>query len=106
MTQDDPSQILMQGAKTWNAWRERNPGPVSFAAPHWYDSPGRGGQQVKGRNRVTLSGMNLSRVSIYKAFAEGLDLRDSVFEDAHFEEGDFSRADFGGATFRNTKFNK
>lgn len=106
MTQDDPSQILMQGAKTWNAWRERNPGPVSFAAPHWYDSPGRGGKQIKGRNRVTLSGMNLSRVSIHRAFAEGLHLRDSVFEDAHFEEGDFSRADFGGATFRNTKFNK
>jgi hypothetical protein len=106
MAQDDPSQILMQGAKIWNAWRERNPGPVSFNAPHWYDSPGPGGVQIKGTNLVTFSGMNLSDISIYNAFAEGLHLRDSVFEDALFEEGDFSRADFSGATFRNTKFNK
>lgn len=106
MTQDDPSKILMQGAKIWNAWRERNPGPVHFAKPHWYDCPGPGGLQVKGRNRVNFSGMNLSGVSIISAFAEGLDLRDSVFDGAHFEEGDFSRANFGGATFRNTKFNK
>src|SRR3712207_5229591 len=100
MTEYDPSQILMQGAKIWNDWRERNPGPVSFIAPHWYDSPGPGGVQVKGRNRVNFSGMNLSGVSIYKASAEGLRLRDSVFEDAFFEEGDFSRADFSGAMFR------
>ena len=50
--------------------------------------------------------MNLSGVSIYKAFAEGLNLRNAVFEASHFEEGDFSRADFRGATFRSTKFNK
>jgi uncharacterized protein YjbI with pentapeptide repeats len=106
MTQDDPSQILMQGAKVWNAWRERNPGPVHFAKPHWYDSPAPGGLQVKGANRINFSAMNLSGVSIFGAFAEGLNLRDSLFEDAHFEEGDFSRADFGGATFHNTKFNK
>ena len=105
-SQDDASKILMQGAKAWNAWREQNPGPISFTAPAWYDSPGPGGIQVKGRNRVNFSGMNLSGVSIYKAFAEGLHLRDSVFEDTLFEEGDFSRADFTGATFRNTKFNK
>ncbi len=106
MTEDDASRIVLQGAATWNAWRDRNPAQVRFVAPHWYDSPGRGGQQIKGRNRVNFSGMNLFGASIYKAFAEGLNLRDSVFKDTHFEEGDFSRADFGGAMFRNTKFNK
>jgi uncharacterized protein YjbI with pentapeptide repeats len=92
MTEEDPSQILMQGSKFWNAWRERNPGSVNFAKPHWYS--------------LNFSGMNLSEVFIGGAFAEGLTLRDSVFEDAHFEEGDFSRANFSGATFHNTKFNK
>ena len=106
MTQDDTSQMLMQGANIWNAWRERNPGQVHFAKPNWYDCPGPGGVQLKGRNRINFSGMNLSRVSIFAAFAEGLNLRDAVFEDAHFEEGDFSRANFSGATFHNTKFNK
>lgn len=67
---------------------------------------GRGGMQVKGGNRVNFSGMNLSGVSIHKAFAEGLNLRGAIFEGTHFEEGDFSRADFSGAKFRNTKFNK
>ena len=106
MTQDDPSQILAQGAAVWNAWREQNPSHLSFAAPHWYNSPGPGGRQIKGRNRVNFSGMNLSRISVHRAFAEGINLRGAVFEDTSFEEGDFSRADFGGATFHSTKFNK
>jgi uncharacterized protein YjbI with pentapeptide repeats len=106
MTEDDPSRILMQGAAVWNAWRNRNPVRLTFAAPNWYDSPGPGGMQLKGKNRVDFSGMNLSGVSIHRAFAEGLNLRYGVFEGSHFEEGDFSRADFHGATFRNTKFNK
>jgi uncharacterized protein YjbI with pentapeptide repeats len=106
VNQDDPSLIVMQGPKIWNAWRKRHPGSVNFANPYWYDCPGPGGVQIKGANRVDFSGMNLSGVSIYSAFAEGLNLRDSVFENAHFEEGDFSRADFSGATFLGTKFNK
>ena len=106
MPQDDPFQIIMQGANVWNVWRERNPGPVHFAKPNWYDCPGPNGVQVKGRNRINFNEMNLSGVSIFGAFAEGLNLRGSVFEDAHFEEGDFSRANFSGAKFRNTKFNK
>ena len=106
MTQDDPSEILLRGMKVWNAWREHHRGPLNFAAPHWYNSPGPGGVQMKGRNRLDFSGMNLSGVAIHRAFAEGLNLRNAVFEDAHFEEGDFSRADFTGAGFRNTRFNK
>src|SRR5215471_18240933 len=106
MIRDDPPQILMQGAKTWNRWRKRIPAGLKFNRPHWYYCPGRGGKQVKGRNRVDFSGMNLSGASIYKAFAEGLNLRKAVFENTFFEEGDFSRADFSGATFRNTRFNK
>jgi uncharacterized protein YjbI with pentapeptide repeats len=50
--------------------------------------------------------MNLSGLMIHRAFAEGLNLRNTVFEAAHFEEGDFSRADFTGASFRSTRFNK
>jgi hypothetical protein len=106
MTRVDPSQILMQGAMVWNAWREQNPEPVDFYYPKWYDSPGPGGTQMKGGNRINFSRMNLSRVSIHKAFAEGLNLRESIFKGAHFEEGDFSGANFSGATFLNTKFNK
>jgi len=90
----------------WNEWRSQNPAPLTFSAPHWYDCPGRGGIQVKGKNRLDFSGMNLSGASIYRAFAEGLNLRNSMFEGSHFEEGDFSRADFRGATFRDTTFNK
>jgi uncharacterized protein YjbI with pentapeptide repeats len=106
MSQDDLSEILLRGAKVWNAWRERHRGPLTLAAPHWYNAPGRNGVQMKARNRLDFSGMNLSGVAIHRAFAEGLNLRDAVFEDAHFEEGDFSRANFAGASFRNTKFNK
>lgn len=106
MTHSDPCDVLFQGAREWNAWRERNPGPVHFARPHWYDCPGPGGLQVKGHNRLDFSGMNLSGLSIHSAFAEGLHLQNSVFTDSSFEEGDFSRANFSGAVFRNTKFNK
>ncbi len=55
---------------------------------------------------MDFSGINLSRASLYRAFAEGLNLRNAVFEGSHVEEGDFSRADFRGATFRSTTFNK
>jgi hypothetical protein len=106
MTQDEHLHIVLQGAKVWNSWRERNPGPCTFSCPHWYGSPGTGGVQVKGKNRFNFSGMKLSNVEIFNAFAEGLCLQDSVFDNAVFEEGDFSRADFVGATFRNTRFNK
>lgn len=60
MPEDYSSHVVKQGAAVWNAWRERNPGNLTFAAPHWYDCPGRGGVQMKGRNRLDFSGMNLS----------------------------------------------
>lgn len=106
MTQENPDEIILQGAKIWNAWRETQPVPPSFANPNWYDCPGPDGIQIKGTNKVNFSGMNLSGLSIYSAFAEGLNLQNAVIEDTRFEEGDFSRADFSGATFRNTMFNK
>src|SRR5262249_5453274 len=102
----DPATIIRLGADTWNAWRARNPGRVSFARPNWYDSPGPGGVQVKGGNRLDFSRMDLNDVDVFGAFAEGLNLHGCVIVNAHFEEGDFSRANFAGATFRNTKFNK
>lgn len=103
---DDPSRLLMQGADTWNAWRDRHPGPLDFVEPDWYDSPGPDGLQIKGRNHVDFSGMDLSGVTVYKAFAEGLNLRGARIVGARFEEGDFSRADFCDATIRDTVFNK
>jgi uncharacterized protein YjbI with pentapeptide repeats len=106
MSSGDASAMVKQGAKAWNAWRERNPGGLTFSQPDWYDARDSRGRRIKGRNRYDFSGMNLSDVSIYGAFAEGLNLSGSVFDHAHFEEGDFARANFGGATFRNTKFNK
>jgi uncharacterized protein YjbI with pentapeptide repeats len=106
MPEQDPSSIILQGAEVWNRWREQNLSSLSFARPHWYHSPGPGGIQVKGRNHLNFSGMNLSRIIIHNGFAEGLNLSNSVFEESHFEEGDFSRSNFNGALFRNTKFNK
>ena len=106
MAPEDASAVVLRGAKAWNAWRQQQLGRVNFAAPRWYDSPGRGGQQIKGRNRLDFSGMDFTSVDIHRAFAEGLNLRGAVFENAHFEEGDFSRADFSGAVFRHTRFNK
>jgi hypothetical protein len=47
---------------------------IHFNAPDWYDCPGPGGIQIKGRNRLDFRGINLSGVSIDRAFAEGLNL--------------------------------
>ena len=106
MNNDDPAKILMKGSKVWNAWRKNNLIPISFAKPFWYNCPGPGGKQLKGINQLNFSQMNFFNISIYNAYAEGLDLRNSTFIDTHFEEGDFSRTNFSGATFHNTKFNK
>ena len=106
MAQEDAAKILMQGARVWNAWRRQNPGQIDFSRPDWYECAGPGGIQVKGQNQIDFSGMNMSGVSIFSAFAEGISCRNAVFEEAHFEEGDFSRADFSGSIFRNTRFNK
>jgi len=38
---------------------------------------------------MDFSGINLSRASLYRAFAEGLNLCNAVFEGSHVEEGDF-----------------
>lgn len=99
-------KIILQGASSWNQWQKENKGPVHFAKPFWYDSPDSQGRQVKGGNRLDLSGLNLTNASIHNAFAEGLIVRNSKIIDCHFEEGDFSRANFSGTEFVNTRFNK
>jgi uncharacterized protein YjbI with pentapeptide repeats len=104
--QDDPAEMVLKGAAAWNEWRGRTPGRITFSRPGWYDSPGPGGVQIKGRNRLDFAGVDLSDVDVLDAFAEGLDLHGAVIENAVFEEGDFSRATFAGATLRNTRFNK
>lgn len=108
MTIDEEAQArLTEGSpEAWNRWRMESPGALSFNRPNWYDCPGPGGVQMKGRNRIDFSRYEWRSVSVYKAFAEGLHMRDAVIDDCLFEEGDFSRADFSGTTFRNTRFNK
>jgi uncharacterized protein YjbI with pentapeptide repeats len=103
---DQAAVMILRGPSVWNAWREENPGALNFAYPHWYDSPGEGGIQVKGRNRLDFRGMDLSNAYIGGAFAEGLDLSGATLIDSHLEEGDFSRANFSGAFLENTRLNK
>lgn len=107
MDEDKANEILRSGsAEDWKQWCAENPAGVSFSRPNWYDCPGPGGRQMKGRNRIDFSGYELRGISAYGAFAEGLQMRNAIVEDCHFEEGDFSRANFSGTTFRNTRFNK
>lgn len=100
MAAGDPSVIVMQGAKVWNPWHKQHPIEARFNRPSWY----RG--HTKGMNDLDFSGMHFVKAEIFGAFAEGLNLRNAVFDGTVFEEGDFSRAYFCGATFRNTRFNK
>ena len=102
----NPEEIILQGAAAWNAWQAENKVPVSFANPSWYESRDRQGRMIKGANSVDFSGIQLNNVSIYNAFAEGLNVQNATITGCHFEEGDFSRANFSNTIFINTKFNK
>ena len=62
--------------------------------------------QIKGRNNLDFSGSDLSNISVYGAWAEGLNLSNAVFVRTYFDEGDFSRANFSGSTFRDTIINQ
>lgn len=99
-------KIILQGAPIWNQWRKENMESVHFANPVWYDCPDRNGVQIKGRNRLDFSGLELTNVSIHNAFAEGLNIQGSKIAHCHFEEGNFAGADFSNAEFVNTTFNK
>lgn len=101
-----PEEIILQGASVWNKWQEDRQESVFFSRPSWYDCPDSQGRQIKGRNRLNFSGLNLTNVSIHNAFAEGLNIQNAKIINCHFEEGDFSRADFSNTEFINTKFNK
>lgn len=97
---DDHVTRILEGAKAWNAWRGEQRYPLSFTTPNWYKG------LTKGQNLFDFSEINLSDITIYNAFAEGLNLSGGIFHRTHFEEGDFSRADFSNAVFVDTKFNK
>ncbi|SMF15451.1 Uncharacterized low-complexity proteins [Alteromonadaceae bacterium Bs31] len=100
----DPNKLVLQGSKIWN---KTTAGKVAdFVRPQWFDSKLPDGQQIKGRNKLDMSGMHFYGTRIHSAFAEGLNLSGSTFIDAQIEEGDFSRADFSHCTFKNTRFNK
>ena len=103
---DPYEEIILQGASVWNQWRKENKESVHFAKPTWYDCPDKNGMQIKGRNRLDFSGLDLTNVSIHNAFAEGLNLQNSKIINCHFEEGNFAGANFSNAEFVNTKFNK
>ena len=106
MSSDQRDLMLRGGAKVWNRWRQANSPDMTFSRPHWYDCPNRNGLQVKGRNRLNFSKLNLSGARVYDAFAEGLNLSGAILENVYFDGGDFSRASFAGATIRDSKFNK
>jgi uncharacterized protein YjbI with pentapeptide repeats len=99
---------------TWDDWKESNESSLdifngninAIRYPNWYSSPNRDGLEVKGRNVYDFSGIHLKDVMIHNAFAEGLNIQKSVFEDVYFDDGDFSRANFCNCQFINTKFNK
>ena len=104
--EEEAEKIILKGPGVWNAWKKEKYRNISFAKPSWYECRDRQGRMVKGQNELDFSGIDLSGISIYHAFAEGLNLKNGIFIGTHFEEGDFSRANFSGATFINTKFNK
>jgi len=88
---------------SWEEWkREKKTSDISldlFNRPHWVG-------RFKGGNPFDFSGLELTGVSIFAAFAEGLTIKNAIFKDVVIEEGDFSRANFSGSTFINTRFNK
>ncbi len=86
--------------------RRKTKTPVSFAKPFWYESRDQQGRMIKGANSVDFSGIQMNNVSIFNAFAEGLNVQNATITGCHFEEGDFSRANFSNTIFINTKFNK
>ncbi len=71
-----------------------------YNAPNWYSG------FTKGQNHYDFSGITLEGVTVFKAFAEALDLSNATIKDVVFEEGDFSRANFTNCRFVNTLFNK
>lgn len=93
---------------SWKEWLDAKPDSVQYYGtkidriirPHWHLGFN------KGQNDYNFSHLKLSGVSVIEAFAEGLCLSNSVFENVYFDDGDFSRADFTDCVFIDTKFNK
>ncbi len=88
--------------KTWEDWKKESgfkDTDFSINAPSWVG-------RTKGGNPYDFSNNKFVGLDIYKAFAEGMTISNSSFENVLFEEGDFSRVDFSHCTFINTKFNK
>jgi hypothetical protein len=99
----------LEPKKKWEDWIKSNESSISvynnkldsIRNPDWY-----GDSSLKGDSAFDFSNLHLSNVSIYNAFAEGLNIQNSVFENVLFSDGDFSRANFSNCQFINTKFNK
>jgi uncharacterized protein YjbI with pentapeptide repeats len=94
--------------KSWNEWVAANMENIDFLngsiyhirRPNWH------GSHTKGGSAYDFSDLQLVNISIYDAFAEGLNISNSNLLDVSFEEGDFSRANFENCRFENCKFNK
>lgn len=94
--------------KSFSEWVKTNETSVgyingnidSIRSPNWH------GSVTKGGNAYNFSNIHLKNLTIHRAFAEGLNIQNSVFENVYFDDGDFSRANFGNCRFVNTKFNK
>lgn len=99
---------VISAKKSFGDWVNSNESSIgyfngnidSIRNPNWH------GSFTKGENAYDFSGLHLKGVMIHKAFAEGLDIQNSVFEDVYFDDGDFSRSHFANCRFINTKFNK
>lgn len=93
---------------SWEEWLALNPNSIQYTNnimysilnPHWHKG------LYKGQNDYDFSNLRLSGTSIIRAFAEGLNIQNAVFENVYFDDGDFSRANFSHCVFINTKFNK
>jgi hypothetical protein len=93
---------------SWEEWLDTNSNSIQYSNnkifsilnPNWHKG------FYKGQNDYDFSNLKLSGTHIVRAFAEGLSINNSVFENVYFDDGDFSRANFSNCIFINTKFNK
>lgn len=86
MANPDHLEILKQGAKKWNVWREKNPNIRPDLS------------QATLQKRE-LKGVNFDEANLRDTHLEGADLRRAQFQKANCREADFRDADLRAADF-------
>lgn len=103
MANEEHLEILKQGAKKWNEWREANPDVVPDL--RWADlreadlrEADLSGADLRGADlsRADLSGADLGRADLSRA-----ELREAELRGAYLSEAYLSRADLGRTIFAN-----